>query len=175
VLRRVRPAATGGLRPTVSDSRAPVAVQCERTPLEDLSEPGHHDVDVGAVCVITRFGLHSPRYLLPTYRDYRRVLRAARESERSGLLQAAFLVESPTTCYSLSIWEHEDCIATFGSRVQAHVDAGRRIFGRLRFDPELGPELWSAKWRLATVSHNLNWREFPFRAFLAAKLAEEGR
>lgn len=34
-----------------------------------LTEPGDHPVDVPITCVITRFGLRSPLYLLPTYLD----------------------------------------------------------------------------------------------------------
>jgi len=68
-----------------------------------LREPGDHPVDVPIICVITRFGLRSARYLLPTYLDYRRVVREAKASETPGLLRAAFLIENLTTCYSLSI------------------------------------------------------------------------
>jgi len=112
---------------------------------------------VPVVCVLTRFGLRSPRHLLPTYRDFRRVQEQARSADLPGLLQSALLVESPTTLYSLSIWSDMTEIGFFGTEVTKHVDAARRVFGRLAYEPDRGPELWSTKWRLATVSNNLNW------------------
>lgn len=137
-------------------------------PLAPLSllEPGDHEVDASIVCVVTRFGLAKARYLLPTYLDYRRVVAAARRSKTPGLVRAAFLVESPTSCYSLSLWTDSTAIAHFGTNVGLHVEAARRIFGRLAFDPERGPELWSTKWRLASVSNNLNWQDFDLRKVL---------
>ncbi len=110
------------------------------------------------VCILTRFGLRSPRHLLPTYLEYRRVIEEARATRTPGLLRAAFLIENPRVCYSLSIWAGMEAIPHFGTNVLRHVEAGNRIFGRLTFDPERGPELWSTKWRLIGVSeHNLNW------------------
>jgi hypothetical protein len=121
---------------------------------------GPRKVDAPIVCVITRFGLRSRRHLLPTYRDYRRVVRDVQATGTSGLLRSVFLVQDPTTCFSVSIWEDEARIAHFGTKVQSHVEAARRMFGRLRMDPERGPELWSTRWRLASMSHNLNWDDF---------------
>lgn len=127
-----------------------------------LREPGDHPVDAPILCVLTRFGLRSPIFLLPTYLDYRRTLKKARGTP--GLLRAAFLIENPTTCYSLSIWSKWDDIPVFGTNVPIHVDAARRVFGRLLMSNHGGPELWSTKWRLSTVSNNLNWEEFDLRA-----------
>lgn len=138
-------------------------------PRENRTQLGQHEVDVPAVCVITRFGLRSPRHLLPTYLDYRRVAADARAEE--GLLRAAFLVEDPSTCYSLSIWEHDDRISGWRND-RSHVEAARRIFGRLRVDLDRGPEIWSTKWRLMSVSHNLTWPEFPFDAYITSNSAE---
>lgn len=122
--------------------------------------------DVGAVgtpravpapvtCVMTRFGLRSPRHLLPSYLDYRRVVRQAADSP--GLLRAAFLVDSPASWLSLSIWAEPDAIPVFGTNVTRHIDAAGKVFGRLAFDPARGPELWSTTWRLESVSDNRNW------------------
>ena len=130
---------------------------------KSLREPGEHVVDVPLVCTITRFGLRSARHLMPSYRDYLGVVRAARETRTPGLLRSAFLVENPTTWYSLSIWAERDAISHFGTNVLGHVDAARRIFGRLAFEADRGPELWSTKWRLLSVSNNLNWGDFDLR------------
>jgi len=50
--------------------------------------------------------------------------------------------------------------------VPVHVDVANKVFGRLSKDPEFGPELWSTKWRLVSVSNNLNWSDFNFRRFV---------
>lgn len=131
-----------------------------------LNEPGDHPVDVPIICVVTRFGLRSVRYLLPTYLDYRRVLKQAKTVQTPGLLQAAFLIENPTTCYSLSIWASWEAIPHFGTNVSHHVEAARKIFGRVPFDPEKGPEIWSTKFQLSSVSNNLNWQDFDMRQLI---------
>jgi hypothetical protein len=117
-----------------------------------LGTPGDHEVATSTVCVLTRFGLSGPRHLLPTYRDYRRVVRQALESETPGLLKSAFLVESPTSCYGLSIWADYESIPWFGTNVPVHVEAGNSVFRRLSHDPARGAELWSTKWQLVGVS-----------------------
>jgi hypothetical protein len=134
-------------------------------PLDAL---GQHRVDAPILCNITRFGLRGARHLLPTYRDYRGVVRAALASGSPGLHRCAFLVENPTTCYSMSIWADGAAIAGFGTDVASHGDAARRIFGRLAFDSERGPELWSTRWRLEAVTHNLNWADFDLRSAISA-------
>jgi len=133
---------------------------------QTLAEPGDHPVDAPIYCVITRFGLRSWRYLLPTYLDYRRVIRQARQTQTPGLLRSAFLVENPTTCYSLSVWDRPDAIPVFGTRVPNHVRAARRVFGRVPLTQGRLPEIWATKWRLASVSNNLNWDDFDLRALL---------
>src|SRR5690606_32282356 len=104
--------------------------------------------------------------LLPTYLDYRRIMKQAVRTP--GLLRSAFLVENLTTCYSLSIWASRDAIPRFGTNVPYHVTAGNRVFGRLAFRQGRGPEIWSTTWRLNSVSHNLNWEEFDLRALLVS-------
>jgi hypothetical protein len=132
----------------------------------DLNEPGDHPVNVPIVCVITRFGLHSARYLLPTYLDYRRVLKQAKATQTPGLLRAAFLIENPTTCYTLSLWASREAIPRFGTNVPYHVEAARRVFGRVSFAEERGPEVWSTKFQLNMVSNNLNWQDFDLRRLI---------
>lgn len=129
-----------------------------------LTEPGDHSVVVPITCVITRFGLRGARDLLPTYFDYRRVAREA--AGTPGLLRAAFLVENPTTCYSLSLWASRDAIPHFGTKAPVHVEVARRAFGRVCFDERRGPEIWSTKWRLDSVSNNLNWADFDLRGLI---------
>lgn len=131
-----------------------------------LDEAGDHPVQVPILCIITRFGLRSARYLLPTYLDYRRVLKQVKATETRGLLRSAFLIENPRTCYSLSIWSNWDAIPLFGSNVPYHVAAARRVFGRVSFHKERGPEIWSTKWRLVSVSNNLNWEDFDLRILI---------
>lgn len=121
----------------------------------DADEPASGQiVDGDITCVITRFGLKSPRHLLPTMLEYRQVLRSVAEPGSIGLLKSAFLIESPTSCVSFSVWDREPF---FSADVPRHVEAARRVFGRLEFDPGRGPELWSTQWKLASVSNNLNW------------------
>jgi hypothetical protein len=129
-----------------------------------IHKGGDNPVDAPVTCVITRFGLRSAGHLLPTYLDFRKVVEQARGVATPGLLQTAFLIENSTTCYSLSLWAEQDAIPVFGTKVPAHVDAARRAMGRLAFDPDRGPELWSTKWRLVSVSNNLNWADFDLRA-----------
>ncbi|MFL5910184.1 MAG: hypothetical protein ACJ768_06400 [Gaiellaceae bacterium] len=117
-------------------------------------DPYEREIDVPVHCVLTRFGLRSSRHLAPTYRDYRRLVQEADRVQVPGLLRSAFLVENPRTCYTLSLWSQEPMMS---APVPAHVEAARRVFGRLSLDPERGPELCSTTWRLNAVTNNLNW------------------
>lgn len=126
-----------------------------------LSAFGDHPVDVPITCVITRFGLRHTWQLLPTYIGYRLVRREA--AKTPGLLRAAFMIEGWRSCYSFSIWESPDAILVFGTRVPEHVNVANRVFSRLANHDGRGPELWSTKWTLARVSHNLNWDDFDLR------------
>lgn len=116
-------------------------------------------------CVLTRFGLRSRRFLLPTYLDYRGLARQIAVNRPPGLLRFAFLVENPTTCYSVSLWNARPL---FSAAVPEHIDVVRRMFGRLEIDEERGPELWSTTWRLAEASSNLNWDDLNLGQLLAA-------
>jgi hypothetical protein len=136
------------------------------------AKPGDNHVDASVLCVITRFRLKRIVSLLVTYLDYRRVLAQARSSKTPGLLRSAFLVENPRTCYMLSVWSSYDAIPRFGTAVPRHVDAARNVFGRCRQGMDGGPEVWSTKWRLASVSNNLSWSDFDLRAWLIAATDE---
>lgn len=146
--------AKDGQRPAHSFQRLP------------LDLPGAHPVDVPIVCVLTRIGLSSVRYLLPTFLDYRRVMAQIKATQTPGLLRAAFLIENAKTCISLSIWADWEAIARFGTNVPYHVTAARRVFGRVSFNKGRGPEVWSTKSRLMTVSNNLSWGDFDLRELI---------
>lgn len=139
----------------------------ERIPLVDdgssLFTPGDHRVDTPITCVVTRFGLRSPLKLARAHLDYRRVVRDTRASGTPGLIHSAFLVESSTSFVTLSIWENLQAIPIFGTNIPAHAEVARQIVGDLSFDSRRGPELWSTKWNLISVSHNLNWDAIDFR------------
>jgi hypothetical protein len=157
-----------------AERRAPPRSNCE--PLvataSMLSKPGDHAVGVPLVCVITRFGLRSPLDLLPAYLDHRKVVREAKGSATPGLLRATFLVSSPRDVFTLSIWSDMGSIPWFGTNVPGHVDVARRMFRRLRTGVDGGPELWSTKWMLASVSNNLSWDDFDLRSAVAMAMAQ---
>lgn len=136
----------------------------------ELREPGDHPVEAPVYCVLTRFGLRGARFLPATYRDFRRVAAGAARADVPGLLRFAFLVENPSTCYSLSLWSEPPL---FSAAVPEHVQAARGVFERLNFSPEAGPELWSTQWRLASVTNNLNWDGLDLRSVIAPS-AEAG-
>jgi hypothetical protein len=94
-------------------------------------------------------------------------------TQTSGLLRAAFLIENLKTCYSLSIWASYDAIPQFGTNVLYHVVAGNKIFGRLAKNQDGGPEIWSTKWRLTSVSNNLNWADFDLRQLILSIMYEQ--
>lgn len=125
-------------------------------PENEWRSPGDRDIDSTVVCVLTRFALRRPWHLIQTFVAYRWLMRHVRRNAPDGLLRACFLVENPTTCYSLSLWADEAAIPHFGTAVDEHVDVANGVFGRLRF-VHGGPELWSTKWRLSRVSNNLRW------------------
>lgn len=130
------------------------------TSIDPAGLEGDQTLDVPITCSITRFGLRKKRFLASSYFEYRRVERAAAQCQPDGLLRSAFLVENPTAWYSFSIWRDAP---RFSAQVPVHVDAARKIFSRLAFDPARGPELWSTKWRLVSVTNNLNWDDFDLR------------
>jgi hypothetical protein len=138
--------------------------------LESLKSPGDHVVSPPISCSITRFGLRKASGMLPSYLDYRRVMKAVTAEPARGLLQSAFLIENPTTWYSFSVWDGEP---EFSSQVPAHIEAARRVFGRLSLDPNEGPELWSTKWRLVSVTNNLNWSGFDLASFITQRNSEQ--
>lgn len=122
----------------------------------EVPEIGERPVESSVVCVLTRFGFKHPWQLAATWHDYRAVARSASQVE-IGLLKQAFLVESLTSCFSFSLWRDAASIPLFGTAVPEHVTAARRVFGRVRFEPDAGPEIWSTRWQLMSVSNNLRW------------------
>ncbi len=135
-------------------------------PSDRYQTPGDHPVDSSVVCVITRFGVKGLLALLRTYLDYRRIAAEAHQAGVSGLIRSAFLLEGPRTCYVVSLWSSYSAIPYFGTRAPSHVTAARSAFGRFRRAAKGGPELWSTKWRLTSVSNNLSWSDFDLRDWL---------
>jgi hypothetical protein len=127
-----------------------------------------------AVCVITRFQLRHPWDLVRTYLEYRRVARDARAAVGDSLIHTVFLVESLTTCYSLSIWRDEAAIGWFGTRVPRHVAAAGRIFRRLARADDGNPELWATQWRLIRLSNNRTWRHSSLDELVSEKRIRQG-
>jgi hypothetical protein len=125
------------------------------------------DVDSTIECVLTRFVLRSPSDLVRTARDYRRVMRSTLEIRPRGFLASSFLVENASTCWSLSLWSDPAALGVFGASVVDHVVAGNNLMPRLARDDGGAPMLWSTRWRLASISNNLNWGSgFDLRATL---------
>lgn len=118
---------------------------------------GQRELDSPVVCVMTRFEFRQSRHRRQTIRDYERIIAETKASRTPGFLHSAFLTEDDRTCLSLSFWEHAEAIPWFGTNVPSHVEAARRAFARITYDPSRGPGLWSTKWQLMAVSNNLNW------------------
>ena len=119
---------------------------------------GDHWTDGPSICVITRFRLRRPWYLISTWLHYRAVRRQAlAHNSHGGLIRTAFLIENLHTCYSLSIWDSYAAIPQFGTDVKSHVQAGNFVISRLAISTRDRPELWSTKWKLLSTSHNLEW------------------
>jgi hypothetical protein len=130
-----------------------------------MSGAGFARVDTTVSCVLTRFRLRSCLSLIPFYIAFRRVRDEAREIQ--GLLQAVFLIESPHTCYTLSLWKEDCAIPEFG-RLRSHVNAANSAFAPTYRKDLSRAEIWSAQFRLWAVScHNLNWEGLDLQTILA--------
>lgn len=127
----------------------------ERSSRDELARSGDHLVESEVLLVLTRFGLRHAWQMPLMYLDFHRVARRARRTP--GLLRAAFLIEGPRTCYSLSLWKDAMAVPLLSSYAPEHVEVARGSFGRIHYESGVGPELWSTKWRLVTVSNNLRW------------------
>jgi hypothetical protein len=97
-------------------------------------------------CVTTRFHLKHCWDLLPIYFSYRKMLPDLRSAP--GLLRYAFLLESPTACCTLSIWQSEAAIIAF-SNVHSHIRALRRA-------KRWCHHIWSAYWQIDAISKYSN-------------------
>ena len=116
---------------------------------------------------MTRFQLRSALDLARFYFLYRRVRRDARR--RAGLLHAGFLIESPRTFYSFTLWEDDRAVLDFGTHVHSHVQiAGHALTATFRRDVGR-PEIWSTQWRLAATSDNLNWEGVDLRSLVTQR------
>ncbi len=115
------------------------------------------------VCVLTRMRLRQARHLITAYRAHRRLSGLADTRQPPGLLKSTFLVEDHHTCFSLSLWYG---LPMFSAEIPEHIEVVNGLFGRLAFDPERGPELWSTTWELTDVSHNQRWDELDLRSLM---------
>src|SRR5579883_1253514 len=114
-------------------------------------------VDSSVSCVLTRFRLRSPLFLLPFYVEFLRIRRDARRID--GLIHALFLVENARTCYTLSFWKDDRSIVEFG-KLYSHVRAGNLALHRTYDKDSKRPEIWSGQFRLWALSaHNINWKD----------------
>jgi hypothetical protein len=153
-------------------SRAEALGFAKDDPIAPLLELGQHEVDSPITCVLTRFGFRNPASLIGTYRDYHRVVSEARRSSVSGLLHSAFLLDGMRAALSLSIWSDRHAIPYFGTEVPSHIQAGNRVLSRVAESRSGdGPELWSTKWRLTSVSHNAQWGDFDLHRAIVGPLA----
>lgn len=128
---------------------------------------GERLVETPIVCAFTRFHMTSPLHLPVSFREYRRVLARASSRDESGLLHADFLFSGPRTWFSFSVWRDYDAIPEFNSRTPEHAVAAGRAFARAaRIDG--APQIWSTKWRLLSVTNNLEWEGFDLAGALGA-------
>lgn len=123
-------------------------------------------------CVITRFHLRSPFWMLVLYLHFRRVRHQARNI--GGLLKTVFLVQGLRTCYTVSMWRDERSLLDFGTHVHAHVEAARSAFGASWNRNRNRPEIWSAQFRLWAVGANVNWDDLDLQAELSRSTFENG-
>lgn len=98
------------------------------------------------ICVTTRFHLKRPWQLVSVYLFYKRMAPALKTAP--GLIRYAFVIQSPTVCYTFSIWESKEAIISF-SNVPSHLKA-------LRAAKRMCREIWSAYWQIATISQYAN-------------------
>jgi hypothetical protein len=124
-------------------------------PEAHVSAIGYARMDTAVSCLLTRFRVRSPWWLLRFYLGFRRVRRASRGV--NGLLRALFLVEDFRTCYTLSLWANDAAILDFGS-LPDHVHTANSAFGPTWRADLKRAEIWSAQFRLWAVScHNMTW------------------
>jgi hypothetical protein len=83
-----------------------------------------------------------------------------------------FLLQSPTVCYSVSVWRDSSSIPKFGTSTPRHIPVARSSFGKVRMLGRGAPEIWSTKWTLRAVSNNLRWKGFDLGQLLADEKLE---
>ncbi len=111
-------------------------------------------VDAPLYCVVTRMQFRH-WWLLPSAAwHHRRIERQSRDIV--GLKRCAFLVESPWTCFILSIWHGEQAYVTFMSEARSHLYAARAAFTGVVRDHGK-PRIWSTEWVIRATSQNVAW------------------
>jgi hypothetical protein len=128
-----------------------------------LGEGGYH-----MICVTTRFRLLSISHTVLIWWLFQRMRRDLKAAP--GLVRYAFLVQSPLTVMTLSIWESERALMVV-TTVASYLVALRRAH-------RLCSEIWSAYWCLDGVSKSSHkwtgavaWPAFGPHAWHANRLA----
>lgn len=100
------------------------------------------------LCILTRMHVRHWWYLAPAYFHFRRIRRLCGQ-RTPGLLRFAFVVESPWTFYTISLWRNGEAIVKFGN-LPEHVTAARWTFRHT-------DEIWAAEWQLSGLSSRARW------------------
>jgi hypothetical protein len=115
---------------------------------------GHPLVDYPMFCTTTRVRVRAPWTLLRAWWHFRIVSREARAIP--AIKRMAFLVEGPRTFVILSVWDGEQGMRDFATRVDMHHVSVRMCFAQAAFTGDRA-EIWSAQWRMWSASNNLSW------------------
>jgi hypothetical protein len=126
--------------------------------LEGQGQPrgqwGHPLVDYPAFCSTTRVRVRHPWMLVRAWWDFRAV--STRAQTIRGLRRTAFLVQGLRTFLIFSLWDREEAMLDFATHVDSHHAAARRAFGNAATNGERA-EIWSAQWKMWSVSNNHEW------------------
>lgn len=102
---------------------------------------------------MTRFGLRSAAKMPSMIGDFRKLSRHLDTVTVPGLVDWTFLLESPSSCITLSLWSGPPGLS---GHVDEHLEMARGAFSRLGLD-DGAPKLCSTAWRLDSVSRNSYW------------------
>jgi hypothetical protein len=105
-------------------------------------------------CTTTRVRVRAPWTLVRAWWHFRAVSGAAQAIP--ALKRTAFLIEGPRTFVILAVWDGEEGMLDFASRIDLHHASVRMCFAGAARTRER-PEIWSAEWRMWAASNNLSW------------------
>jgi hypothetical protein len=110
--------------------------------------------------------------LIRAWWDFRTVSGMARALP--GLKRMTFLIDGPRTFLILSVWDGEEAMLDFATRIDRHHVAVRNCFADAASTGER-PEIWSGQWKIWAASNNLNWNgTADFASLLPASPVEAG-